>query len=252
MKKTIPIVGILAGILALFLVLASPQDSAAQSSSTVAALPELQKFSSAESLVDAYLPVDAEILSISETGPDIDESIKELSRGGNDPSRIVDFNYLLSSKPITSAEYTLYKRRTTVNLGHRISSATMEEFAHSIKQLGDVGEVEIQKLISMAVSQNIVSSQRTERELRAKAKNKITGEPYYLVLTYTSALKPDMGEVEKLVSEEISKKSSGKISVAPDANVTEKVTLAEIVNNIFKDDEDYQVMNERIRKYWAE
>jgi len=216
-----------------------------------------ESFNSVWDMVEAMLDVNYDIVSIA-ASPKADDFIRRFGKEESSiiEDRVVHLGIVRSNSPITSAQYELGRARTTAGLGRDIRDITESTINDMFLSSGGVPGIDIQTIVSITVSQAVVSSQRVEEEIWVRAKHKENGQGYYMCISYVSAKVPSNETIAQMIKDVSANNGTpgrgGKTtSITPMQTAEEKLAFAEFVKKLLSENPDWRDMNERFGFYFG-
>ena len=151
-----------------------------------------QRFSGVEPLVRSTLPRGFQGLEISDTSPDADKIVRDMTNGNYPANLIVYQHFLTSEKPITANQIRFARRVVDIELANATLTAVLSDYAEILAMIDPANEAAVMKIISYSCSMAVVQSKRTELQISYSAEHPSSGREIYGIVSFYSVQKPNL------------------------------------------------------------
>jgi hypothetical protein len=157
-----------------------------------------QEFNSVESLVKSRLKRGFGNLCISDTSPEANKRVFDLTHNFHNDAVIIRY-FFESEKPLSKAAYSLFMRDVSLELASASIGFAEEEYYRQLASLDPETATEVRKAIGVVVTQAIVQNKKTEFEVYWSAEHP-DGRELYGLYGFYSAPKP-VADIESILTQ---------------------------------------------------
>jgi len=153
-----------------------------------------QGFNNVESLIKSRAKRGFGGFVISNTSPEADALVQNLTTNKFQEDRVVVPYFFESEQPMTSAQRSMYLSDVVLELAKALRNFTEEEYVRQFSSLDPKTATEVRKAIGVVITQAVVEDRRTELEIFWSAEH-ADGRELYGIYGFYSAPKPDIDRI---------------------------------------------------------
>jgi len=208
-----------------------------------------QGFNNVESLIKTRAKRGFGNFCISDTSPEANELVKDLTHNKFQEDRVMIRYFLELELPLSSAQYSLFMHDVTLELAKALTNFTDEEYSRQLSSLDPKTVTEVRKAIGVVITQAIVQDRRTELEISWSAEHS-DGRELYGIYGFYSAPKPVV-DIERIIAQTnpANKKAPGGLAQKSTAmSESEIISVVKNVDDVLSNDSRLKKILERMDK----